>query len=349
VQRHLGVPLPAATFELISGAVASLDPYSAFMTANQYSETMSQIEGNFVGLGVELRTTPTSLEIVSVIPEGTAGLAGMIPGDRITAVEDQSVEQLGSERAADMLRGAEGSLITISVERGTQPPVRLTLERRRVDIPSVEQVRMVDPENGVGYIRLSSFQKNTTRDFDHALWQLQRQGMRSLIVDVRGNPGGLLTSAVDIANRFLNQGVIVSTRGRNPQEDHVHVAQPTSVWRVPLVVLIDDSSASASEILAAAIGDHERGVIVGQRSYGKGSVQGVFPLEGLGCGLRLTTAKFYSPSGQAISGVGVQPDVDVQVAAKPAEDPPMADTTDASLRTAIQVARRHATTTASSR
>lgn len=338
LEQQVGLPAQATLYEFVCGAISGLDPYSAFMSGNQYSETMSQIEGNFVGLGVELRTHPDNLEIVNVIRGGSAHKGGIVAGDRITQVDQLAVNEIGSERAADLLRGAEGSFVRLTVKRGEKSEA-FVLQRLRIEIPSVDQVHIVDPENGIGYIRLTNFQKTTTRDFDAALWDLHRQGMQSLIVDLRGNPGGLLSSSVEIADRFVDQGVIVSTRGRNPIEDFTHQARVDNTWRVPLVVLIDENSASASEIFAAAIRDHRRGTIVGRQSYGKGSVQGIFPLSVTGGGVRLTTAKFYSPHGRGISQVGVGADVTVQQSAKPALE---AETTDSDpeLRVGIQVARR---------
>jgi carboxyl-terminal processing protease len=286
---------------------------------------------------VELRTHPDHLEIVSVIAGGSAGQGGIVKGDQIVSVDNQSVSEIGSERAADLLRGPEDSFVTLSLDRGAGPQT-IRLERRRVEIPSVDQVGIVDEASGVGYIRLTNFQKTTSRDFDAALWKLHRDGMRSLIVDVRGNPGGLLSASVEVADRFVNNGVIVSTRGRNPMEDYVHQANAASTWRVPLVVLIDENSASASEIFAAAIRDHKRGSIVGHQSYGKGSVQGIFPLNVSGGGVRLTTAKFYSPTGNAISEVGVAADVVVQESAKFNSDIDVGE--DNGLRIGIQTARR---------
>ncbi len=342
MQRQLNLPIQTSVYEFTCGAIIALDPYSAFMTSNQYGETMSQIEGNFVGLGVELKTQEDYLEIVSVIAGGPAGRAGLVGGDRIVAVEGRSVSQLGADVAADALRGVEGSEISLSIERaGQQQTVRM--QRQRVEIPSVEDVRLVDQDAKIGYIKLTTFQKTTVRDFDAALWKLNQLGMRSLIVDVRGNPGGLLNSAVTISDRFLTSGIIVSTRGRNPLEDYVHRAKPPGTWNVPLVVLIDENSASASEIFAAAIGNHQRGVIVGEQSYGKGSVQGIFPLNVGGGGVRLTTAKFYSPDGTTIAQRGVKPDVPVQLVARPstADQRPTDSASDDALRIAIEVARRN--------
>jgi carboxyl-terminal processing protease len=337
LQNSIGLSPQATLYEFVCGAISALDPYSAFMSSNQYSETMSQIEGNFVGLGVELRTHPDHLEIVSVIPGGSAGQGGIVKGDRVVAVDNLQVESIGSERAADMMRGVEGSFVGITVDRG-QGPQTVRLERRRVEIPSVDQVGIVDAESGVAYIRLTNFQKTTARDFDAALWKLHREGMRSLIVDVRGNPGGLLSASVEVADRFVGSGIIVSTRGRNPMEDFVHRANMASTWRVPLVVLVDENSASASEIFAAAIRDHQRGTIVGHQSYGKGSVQGIFPLNVSGGGVRLTTAKFYSPTGKPISQVGVKADILVHETAKTSAAD--LEDEDVGLRVGIQTARR---------
>ena len=335
LESKLGLPVQATIYEFTCGAISALDTYSAFMSCNQYEETMSQIEGNFVGLGVELQTLADSLQIVGVIPNGSAGIGGIRKGDKIIQVDNLRVAEIGSERAADMLRGVEGSYVSLVIERDGVS-LKTSLERRRVEIPSVSEVSIIDKAAGVGYINLTNFQKTTARDFDAALWKLHRQGMRSLIVDVRGNPGGLLSASVEVSDRFVNSGVIVSTRGRNPMEDYTHRAQMTNTWRVPLVVLVDEDSASASEIFAAAIRDHHRGTIVGRRSYGKGSVQGIFPLTVSGGGVRLTTAKFYSPTGKPISQVGVKADVTVRQSAKPATDEPIA--TDDELRVGIQAA-----------
>ncbi len=338
LRDSIGLSVQATTYEFVCGAISALDPYSAFMSSNQFSETMSQIEGNFVGLGVELRTHSDHLEIVSVIPGGSAGKGGIVKGDRVIAVDNQRVMEVGSERAADLMRGKEHTFVAITLERQNGPQT-ISLERRRVDIPSVDQVSIVDKQAGVGYIRLTNFQKTTARDFDAALWKLFREGMRSVIVDVRGNPGGLLSASVEVADRFIGQGVIVSTRGRNPMEDYIHRANVSSTWKVPLVVLVDENSASASEIFAAAIRDHGRGVIVGNQSYGKGSVQGIFPLNASGGGVRLTTAKFYSPTGKPISEVGVKADVLVHETAKAESSEPLGE--DNGLRIGIQAARRN--------
>lgn len=339
LEEYIGLPVQSTVYEFTNGAIAALDPYSSFMSGSQYGEAMSQIEGNFVGLGVELRTHDDHLEIVSVIPGGPAHGGNVAKEDRVIAVDGRSVPEVGSEKAADMLRGVEGSYVSITVEREGMQTQSVRLQRRRVEIPSLEEVKIIDGPQKIGYIHLTNFQKKTISEFDAAMWKLHGQGMQSLIVDVRGNPGGLLSASVDVANRFVSSGVIVSTRGRNPIEDYTHRAEVANTWRVPLVVLIDENSASASEIFAAAIRDHKRGTIVGHQSFGKGSVQGIFPLNVSGGGVRLTTAKFYSPHGKPISEIGVMPDVDVQITAKTNDMSP-SKSDDQVLRVGIQVASR---------
>jgi carboxyl-terminal processing protease len=337
-QARLGISPTAVALEYLSGATNSLDPYSAFLTPDQLAEVYSQIEGNFVGLGVELKTQAAALVIVRVITGSPAQRAGIRAGDRIVAVNGRLTQDMTTDQAANQLQGAEGSLVTLTLTAPDGPPREVTVRRQRVEVPSVDQVQMLDPQLGVAYFRLASFQRTTRRDLETALWRLHAEGMRSLIVDLRGNPGGLLVTSVEVANLFLDRGIIVSTRGRSPQEDFTYTAHEEGVWRVPLTVLIDQDSASAAEIFAGAIRDHHRGPIVGVRSYGKGSVQGIFSLENSAAGVRLTTAKFYSPSGRPYSRVGVEPDVLVHQAARPL-DGALPPKDDAMLAAALAVAR----------
>jgi len=343
-KRDLGLNHSTVMAEFTSGAAGGLDTYSAYLTGHQLSEVFSQIEGNFVGLGVELKTEDHRLHIVNVIPGGPAAEGGVRGGQTILAVDGQAVAQISPDAAADMLKGEEGSSVTLTLGNPNGQAQQVRLVRKRVDVPSVVDVSILDQENGIGYLRVTSFQKTTTRDIDNALWDLHRQGMRSLIFDVRGNPGGLLTASVEIADKFISTGTIVSTRGRSSAEDYDYRAHSVGTWRVPLIVLIDGDSASASEIFAGAIRDHQRGQVIGQRSYGKGSVQGIFPMDRYHVGVRLTTAKFYSPSGQPISDRGVTPTIAVpvqQLTAKPNDAGQLvaATTHDAVLRTGLQVAR----------
>jgi carboxyl-terminal processing protease len=306
-----GIPAQAVVMEFATGATTALDWYSSFLTTDQYSEVMSQIDGNFVGLGVELKPGADFLDVISVIPAGPAGRGGIKAGDRIMAVDRRTVTQLGGNFAADLLRGPEGSWVQLNIQTPDGTHRELKLKRARVDIPSVEEHRLVDRNNGVAYLKLASFQRTTSQEVTSALWELHRQGMRSLVLDLRGNPGGLLDAAVDVADMFLTSGTIVTTKGRNIDENSVRRAKFEGTWRVPLVVLIDENSASASEILAGALRDNHRATVVGNRSYGKGSVQGIFSLNSCSAGIRLTTAKFYSPSGRAISHAGVDPDISI--------------------------------------
>jgi carboxyl-terminal processing protease len=306
---QLGLPEAAVVLEYTCGATNSLDSYSAFLTASQLNEVYSQIEGNFVGLGIELKAADGALQIVKVIAASPAQRGGIRPGDKITQVDGQSTAELSTDQAANLLQGREGSLVEVAVVTPGNPSRRLRIRREHVEVPSIDDARIEDLDFGIAYLKLTCFQKTTTRDLNDALWKLHGAGMKSLIIDLRGNPGGLLTTAVDVVDKFVDRGVIVSTRGRSRQEDASYSARESGTWRVPLVVLIDGDSASASEIFAGAIRDHRRGTIVGTRSYGKGSVQGIFPLGQASAGLRLTTAKFYSPKGKPYSGIGVTPDV----------------------------------------
>ena len=277
-----------------------------------------------------------------MIPNGPASQQSIRKGDKIVSVANKPVTELGGEKAADMLRGEQGSQILIGLENPEGQMRNITITRQHVEIPSVQSVEIIDTENATGYLKLTSFQKTTTKDLDLALWQLHRQGMKRLIVDVRGNPGGLLDSAVEVSNRFIQRGRIVLTRGRNPVENSDRSAEFNGTWHVPLVVLVDENSASASEIFAGAIQDHKRGEIVGTQSYGKGSVQGIFALNSAQGGVRLTTAKFFTPSGRKISHNGVIPSVQVHSAAKPATGLSNKDMQqdDRALQIAIEVAAK---------
>ncbi|MCA9165389.1 MAG: S41 family peptidase, partial [Planctomycetales bacterium] len=305
--QELGMSAQAAIQEYIAGATSALDDYSGYLTANQLDDVFSQIEGNFVGLGIELKAEEGVLKIVAVIEGSPAARAGIVEGDRITAVDGRTTIEVSTDKAADMLKGEEGSTVDVTVVSGEAPPRLVRVRRERVEVPSVDQVKIADPQFGIGYLRINSFQKTTVRDLDAALWSLHRQGMRSLIIDVRGNPGGLLTASVEAADRFVSDGNIVSTRGRSPREDFDYKAHRVGTWRVPLFVLIDGDSASASEIFAGAMQDYKRGLIVGdETTHGKGTVQSLVDLGrqllripvNLGA-LKITMQQFYRPSGDS--------------------------------------------------
>lgn len=342
-QQEIGLSPSAVVLEFACGSLSALDTYSRFLTAGQLDETFSSIEGNLVGLGVELKADGDALRILSVIADGPAARAGLVAGDLITSVAGQATAEASPDAAADLLRGPEGSYVAITVVHADGAVRDLQVQRQKVNVPCVENVRLVDPQSGIGYLRLTNFQKTTTREVEKALWDLHRAGMKALVIDVRGNPGGLLSAAVEVADRFLPTGRIVSTRGRSARENFDYAANRSNTWNLPLAVLIDNNSASASEIFAGAILDNNRGRLVGQRSYGKGSVQGIFRMQSAKCGLCLTTAKFYSPSGQGISDRGVHPDVQVEpsyIAARPNTQGTITrDIDDTVLQRAIQTIR----------
>ncbi|MEX2316179.1 MAG: S41 family peptidase [Pirellulales bacterium] len=311
-RERIGLAETATWLEFTAAVAGGLDHYSAYLSADQLRDIYSQIEGNFVGLGVELKADDGALLVVNVIRHSPAEASGIRPGDRIIGVDGRATRDLSTDAAAALLTGPEGSVVRVTMVTPGQGPRELAVRRAEVEVPSLEDVKIVEPASGVAYLRIPAFQKTTANDLEAALWDLHKQGMRSLVMDLRGNPGGLLTASVEVADKFIADGGIVSTRGRSEQENFNYRAHRPGTWRVPLVVLIDGDSASASEIFAAAIKDSGRGTVVGTRSYGKGSVQGIFPLSTSGAGARITTAKFYSPNGNAISNVGVTPDVDAR-------------------------------------
>lgn len=336
----------AVILEFTYGACDALDDYSSYLTPDKLDDLYAMIDGNFVGLGVELKQDAEGLKIVGVIRGGPAFEAGIKAGDVITHVGDKPMKGLSLDEAANRLQGAEGTLVNVTVRSATGAPRSLRLARRHVEVESVANAKIVDPATGAGYVQLTGFQKSSTEELERALSALRKQGMKSLVLDLRGNPGGLLNIAVEMAERFIDKGVIVSTRGRAPGQSQVYRANSHAVWTMPLYVLIDHDSASASEILAGALKDHHRAVVLGERSYGKGSVQSIFALRSAPAGLKLTTAKFYSPLSRPYSEQGVDPDIAVQVTAKPAadaaENPPESHFGDPARDPVLSMALRHA-------
>lgn len=306
-QKRLQLDPSVAVMEYCCGAISALDQYSTYLTSAQLDDVYNQIEGNFVGLGVELKTADNALLIVNVIRDGPAFRAGVHEGDRIVAVDGRKTSDISTDAAADMLKGEQGTTVEITLLSADGRHRAVQVTRERVDVPCVENAKILDRDRGIAYFRLTSFQKTTSRDVDAALWRLHREGMKTLIIDVRGNPGGLLTASVEVADKFLYDGTIVATRGRNKHEDYDYKAHRVGTWGVPIIVLIDRETASASEIFAGALRDHGRGTVIGETSYGKGSVQGIFPLSSFRSGVRLTTARFFTPNGHPISGRGVIP------------------------------------------
>jgi len=340
-QLYLHTHAAAIMLEYAAATVGGLDEYSSFLPAGTLNDLRAQLEGNYVGLGLELKSADGALLIVDVIHDSPAERSGIKTGDKILSVNGRSTSEVDVQRAIELLTGPEGTTFQLSVATNGNTLRQFMLQREHLDVSSVANVKLVDPSFGIGCFKVKSFQKTTGHDVDLALWQLSGQGMRSLIIDLRGNPGGLLTAAVEVTQKFVESGTIVSTRGRGIGEGRDYQAHGTGPWRMPLVVLIDGNTASAAEIMTGALRDYRRATIVGVRSYGKGSVQTVFPLAIGGVGVELTTAQFYSPLGAAFSHVGVEPDVWVKEPAQPVEGA-AADTVirdDEVLDAAMQVAR----------
>ncbi len=318
-KQAIGLSSTPVILEFTCGACDALDDFTSYLTPSKLEDLYAMIDGNFVGLGVELKADPDGLRIVGVIRGGPAWEAGLVAGDQITAVGGRTIKGLNLDDAANKLQGTEGTSIEIQVVRkdGSAQPYRLV--RRHVDVESVTKIQLIDPEKKIGYLQLTGFQKTSPDEIDSAVTELRNKGMQAMILDLRGNPGGLLNVAVEIADRFISQGVIVSTRGRANGQNQIFRATGQGRWNFPLLVLIDHDSASASEILAGALQDHQRATVVGERSYGKGSVQSIFSLRSAPAGLKLTTAKFYSPKNRPYSEQGVSPDIAIKtrVAAKP--------------------------------
>ena len=318
VNRRLGIRQEAIALEFLNGTIDSLDNYSSFMPlASAYSPgagldliRTASLEEKIVGIGIEMETHEQGAIVVGIVDNSPASELGLQENDLIVAVNRQSVRGLDLNAVASKLGGPAGTSITLDIDRSGQL-FRGSLVRRSIYVSSVTGTKMIDAQNKVGYVRLKQFSASSRKDLEAAMWTLYRQGMLSIILDLRGNPGGLLDQAIDVSNLFVPYGTIVSTKGRNQSDNSNEVASYEKTWSTPLVVLVDGNSASASEIFAAAIQENGRGVVVGRRSYGKGTVQTHFPLQTVSGQLKLTTAKFYSPNGREMAGSGVTPDVKV--------------------------------------
>lgn len=313
-ERLAGLSSSAVVMEYVFGACNCLDDYSSVLTPSRYSDMYTNINGQFVGVGIVIESKlGAGMELVDVLPGSPALESGLSPGEWITAIDGVDCRFLSTEEAATLLTGAAGSRVQLEIAHSPDELRTVTCLRREVKVMSIPLATMVDSQCGVAYIRMSAFQKRTSDELDTALRKLQAQGMKSLIWDLRGNPGGLLDEAVSVADRFIDDGVLVSTRGRVTDDNDVFEAFGPGTWKMPLAVLIDGNSASASEIVAGCIKDHQRGTLVGRTSYGKWSVQTIWPLAA-DVGMRLTTARFYSPNGQTYSKIGIEPDVTVALA-----------------------------------
>jgi len=337
--RTAGVTRQSVYLEFIFGACDALDEFSACLTPSKLEDLYAVIDGNFVGLGVELKDDPRGLILTNVLKGGPAWEAGLKAGEVITTVDGRSLSGMNLDQAAAELQGPEGSSVELVLAGEGSVQRKIRLIRRPVDVDSVVDVRMVDPAAGIGYLKLNGFQKTTNRELESAIELLRSSGLKLLIFDLRGNPGGLLNCSVEIADKFLDKGVIVTTRGRSDGQSQVYRAKPEIAWNFPLVVLVDRDSASASEILAGALQENGRADVLGERSFGKGSVQSIFPIRTAPAGLKLTTARFYSPLDRPYTQ-GVTPNVITRQVARPTNDGrTVASSEDFVLKSAIEHGR----------
>ncbi|MEE9515419.1 MAG: S41 family peptidase [Candidatus Brocadiales bacterium] len=304
------------------GMFQELDPYSQFISPYEMEDLRIETEGEFGGMGIEVIMQDGILTVITPILDSPAFKAGVMPGDKILRIEDESAENISFREAIKRLRGAPGTKVTISVLHPDETePTDITIERDVVQLKSVLGSRIIDEEDKIGYVAVSTFQENTTEELENAVTALLQEGMESLILDLRFNPGGLLNVAVDVSDKFIEDDVIVSTKGKDPSQNHVYLAKKSGTFpNFPVIVLINNGSASAAEIVAGAIRDRKRGLLVGTKTFGKGSVQSLVPVEDEGSAIKLTTAKYYTPSGALIHEIGIEPDVVVELSKEETRD-----------------------------
>ncbi len=312
------VGLRALLMNAYKGMLAGLDPYSQFIDSKNLEELKIETEGEFDGLGIEVIIKDGFLRVLTPIVDSPAFRAGVYIGDVIIKIDGKSTKNISIREAIEMLRGKTHTEVTITVvHEGESESVDITIERAKIHLNSTRGTRIVDEEAKIGYIAITSFQDNTTDDMDVAVKELEEQGMESLILDLRFNPGGLLNIAVDMADKFIKKGLIVSTKGRHKSQHHEYKAHRSKTYKnFPLIILVNNGSASASEIVAGAVKDHKRGLLLGTKTFGKGSVQSLIPIKNKKSALKLTTAKYYTPSGTMIHGVGIEPDIKVNLTRK---------------------------------
>jgi carboxyl-terminal processing protease len=290
----------------LNGMLQALDPHSSYMNEEVFKEMQEDTSGTFGGLGIEITTDKGFIKIISPIDDTPADKAGIQAGDYITHLNGDSVVDMNLKEAIDIMRGEVGTSITLTIIRGTEDPFDVELTRDTIKMASVKH-RVL---NDVGVLRVSTFNEQTTSGLKDSIQELEESENPPIgyVLDLRNNPGGLLTESVSVSDLFLEQGEIVSIRGREKKDVQVYSAKKGDlINQKPLVVLINEGSASASEIVAGALQDHDRAVIMGMKSFGKGSVQTIVPIDS--GAIRLTIAKYYTPSGDSIQAVGIEPDV----------------------------------------
>ena len=294
----------------INGLLQSLDPYSAYMSPEIFNEMQTETSGEFGGLGIEVGMESGVVKVISPIDDTPASQAGIKAGDFIIKIDDTQVQGKSLSEAVDLMRGPVGSSINLTIRRvGQKKALKFNIVREIIEIKSVRAELL---KKDIGYIRLTSFNENSSEQIRDQIKKFEdNQNVTSYILDLRNNPGGLLSQAIRVSDFFLNNGEIVSTKGRKTSENRKWFAKKGDlIDGKTLLVLINYGSASASEIVAGALKDHKRAIIIGENSYGKGSVQSIIPLKNKGA-IRLTVAKYYLPSGKSISEVGVSPDIEI--------------------------------------
>jgi carboxyl-terminal processing protease len=297
----------------INGMLTGLDPHSSYMDAKAFRDMQVQTRGEFGGLGIEVTMEDGVIKVVSPIDDTPASKAGILANDFITHIDDEAVQGLTLNQAVDKMRGPANTKIKLRIVRkGKDAPMELTLTR---DVIKVLSVRSRSEGDDVGYVRITQFNEQATDGLKKAISDITAQdgdNLKGFILDLRNNPGGLLDQAIGVSDAFLEKGEIVSTRGRNADETQRYNAKPGDLTKgKPLIVLINGGSASASEIVAGALQDHKRATLIGTRSFGKGSVQTIIPLGSGNGALRLTTARYFTPSGRSIQAKGIEPDIQV--------------------------------------
>ena len=314
LNQQLGIRPEIVALEFVNSTLDSLDKYSSFMPhkvgnapSAQANSATAGLEERIVGVGIEMKKHDNGALLMGTVEGSSAAEAGLKRGDVLIQIGQQPLTGMSLNQIADLVSGPVGSKVEIQIDRAGQK-YGATLVRRSVYVGSVAGATLVDATRKVGYVKLKQFSESSAEDLEKAMWKLYNAGMNSLVLDLRGNPGGLLTESIEVSDLFLPSGVIVSTKGRTASDNTTETAKRAKTWNLPLVVLVDENSASASEIFAAAIQENGRGVVVGRHSYGKGTVQTHFPLTTVSGVLKLTTAKFYSPTGREMAGAGVTPD-----------------------------------------
>ncbi|GJM04932.1 MAG: peptidase S41 [marine bacterium B5-7] len=297
----------------IRGMLEGLDPHSAYLDKEHYEDLQEGTSGEFGGLGIEVGMEDGFVKVISPIDDTPAQRAGIKAGDLIIRLNEKSVKGMALNDAVKLMRGKPGSEIIITVVReGQDKPMEITITR---DVITVKSVRGKTLEPGYGYIRISNFQTHTAEDMRKSLEKLKKEnddGLNGLILDLRNNPGGILNAAVGVSDLFLDNGLIVYTEGRIKDSKLTFTAKPTDMLKdAPIIVLVNGGSASASEIVAGALQDHDRAIIMGERTFGKGSVQTILPMNDEAA-LKLTTARYYTPSGRSIQASGIEPDIIIE-------------------------------------